>query len=206
MNELNVSPTAIPDVLLVEPRVFPDHRGFFLETYHQRKYDELGLPARFVQDNHSRSGAGILRGLHSQRTRPQGKLVRCVEGELFDVAVDLRRGSPTFKQWVGVVLSAENFKQLWIPEGFAHGFCVLSDHAQMEYKCTDFYDPDDELSVIWDDPDLGIDWPIEDPLLSAKDAAAPRLAAVMDWLPQWDPAHRSPGDESGRLPGDESPG
>lgn len=183
---LDITPTAIPEVLLIEPRVFRDDRGFFLETWHERKYREGGLDARFVQDNHSRSVRGTLRGLHSQRRKPQGKLVRCVEGELFDVAVDVRRGSPTFKRWVGEVLSAENFKQLWIPEGFAHGFCVLSDHAQMEYKCTDFYAPDDELSLIWDDPEIGIEWPVAAPRLSEKDAAAPRISEVMDLLPQWD--------------------
>ena len=183
---MKITPTAIPEVRVVEPRVFRDDRGFFLETFHERKYREAGLDARFVQDNHSRSVRGTLRGLHAQRLKPQGKLVRCVEGELFDVAVDIRRGSPTFKQWVGEVLSAENFKQLWIPEGFAHGFCVLSDHAQMEYKCTDFYAPDDELGLIWDDPEIAIEWPLDEPLLSEKDAAAPRISEVLDLLPRWD--------------------
>jgi dTDP-4-dehydrorhamnose 3,5-epimerase len=182
-NTLRITPTALPEVLLVEPRVFRDDRGFFLETYHERRYREAGLEARFVQDNHSRSVRGTLRGLHCQRLRPQGKLVRCVEGELFDVAVDLRRGSPTFKRWVGVLLSAESFRQLWIPEGFAHGFCVLSEHAQMEYKCTDFYAPDDELSLIWNDPEIGIEWPVEKPRLSDKDAGAPCLAEVLELLP-----------------------
>lgn len=184
---MKLAPTAIPDVLLIEPRVFADDRGFFLETYHERKYREGGLDARFVQDNHSRSVKGTLRGLHSQRLQPQGKLVRCIEGEIFDVAVDIRRGSPTFRNWVGEVLTADNFRQLWIPEGFVHGFCVLSDRAQVEYKCTDFYAPDDELSLIWNDPEIGIEWPIGDPILSSKDAAAPRLSEVMDLLPEWAP-------------------
>lgn len=180
-----IRPTALPEVLLVEPVVHRDERGFFLETYHQLKYQAGGLDASFVQDNHSRSAAGILRGLHAQRERPQGKLVRCVEGEIFDVAVDIRRGSPTFLRWVGERLTADNFHQLWIPEGFAHGFCVLSENAQVEYKCTDYYDPDDELGLAWDDPDVAIDWPVEDPRLSARDAAAPPSREILDQLPTW---------------------
>ena len=176
----------IPGVVLVEPTVFPDARGFFLETFHERKYREGGIAASFVQDNHSRSVRGTLRGLHSQRQHPQGKLVRVIEGEIFDVAVDVRRGSPTFARWVGVPLSAENFHQLYIPPGFVHGFCVLSEVAQVEYKCTDFYAPNDEQSVIWNDPDIGIEWPVADPVISAKDRVAPRLAEILQHLPGYD--------------------
>ncbi len=180
--------TALSGVILIEPDVHRDTRGFFLETYHQRKYAEGGIPGVFVQDNHSHSLKGALRGLHAQRTTPQGKLVRAVYGEMFDVAVDIRRGSPTFSRWVGFVLSGDNFRQLYIPPGFAHGFCVLSDRVDVEYKCTDFYDPKDELVVAWSDPDVAIDWPVRNPTLSPKDAAAPRLTAVMDHLPLFDEA------------------
>lgn len=172
---MKISPTELPDVLLVEPDVHRDARGFFFESWHAEKFAAAGLDARFVQDNHSRSQRGTLRGLHAQIARPQGKLVRASQGEIYDVAVDIRRGSPTFGQHVGVVLSAENFLQLWIPEGFAHGFCVLSEFADLQYRCTDFYDPTSELTVAWDDPALGIDWPIEDPLLSEKDRRGTRL-------------------------------
>ena len=168
--------TALPGVIRVEPTVHQDHRGFFLETYHREKYAGGGIDALFVQDNHSRSARGILRGLHAQGRRPQGKLVRAVEGAIFDVAVDIRRGSPTFARWVGVELTADNFHQLWVPPGFAHGFCVLSEAAQVEYKCTDLYVPEDELSIAWNDPEIGIEWPVAEPVLSPKDAAAPRLA------------------------------
>jgi dTDP-4-dehydrorhamnose 3,5-epimerase len=183
-------PTALPGVLIIEPDVHRDARGFFLETYHQRKYQEIGLPGPLVQDNHSHSVRGTLRGLHAQIERPQGKLVRAVQGEMFDVAVDIRRGSPTFGRWVGVVLSADNFRQLWIPPGFAHGFCVLSEQVDVEYKCSDFYNPGDELTVLWSDPEIGIEWPIREPILSAKDAAALPLARVMDRLPALDPVGR----------------
>lgn len=165
-------------MLLIEPKVHSDHRGFFLETYHQAKYRDGGVAVAFVQDNHSRSGRGILRGLHAQGRRPQGKLVRAVEGTIFDVAVDIRQGSPTFGRWTGAELSAESFRQLWVPVGFAHGFCVVSENAQVEYKCTDFYDREDEIAVRWDDPGIGIEWPIDDPVLSEKDAAAPTLAEL----------------------------
>ena len=165
--------------------MFRDRRGFFLETYHQRKYAEGGVAGVFVQDNHSRSVQGTLRGLHAQLRRPQGKLVRAVEGEMFDVAVDIRRGSPTFGRWVGFVLSGENFRQLWIPAGFAHGFCVLSERVHVEYKCSDYYDPGHEIGIAWNDPQVGIRWPIERPVLSAKDAAAPRLAEILDRLPAY---------------------
>lgn len=179
--------TEIEGVILVEPRVFRDDRGFFLETHHTERYRQGGISANFVQDNHSRSSRGILRGLHSQRLRPQGKLVRCVEGEIWDVAVDLRVGSPTFKRWVGAHLSAENFHQIYVPPGFGHGFCVLSDRAQVEYKCTDFYNQDDELGVAWNDPELDIQWPLTDPVLSEKDRHAPTLEAVKHLLPTYHP-------------------
>jgi len=176
-------PTALPGVILIQPDVYRDGRGFFLETYHERKYAEGGIPGPFVQDNHSHSARGTLRGLHAQRLRPQGKLVRAVEGEMFDVAVDIRRGSPTFSRWVGFTLSGENFHQLWIPPGFAHGFCALSERVHVEYKCTDFYDPEDEVAVAWNDPEIAIAWPVESPALSSRDARAPRLAAMLDVLP-----------------------
>ena len=175
--------TELPGVILVEPNVFRDDRGFFLETYHSEKYAEAGIPAEFVQDNHSRSSAGTLRGLHLQLKNPQGKLVRAVQGEIFDVAVDIRRGSPHFGRWVGRRLSADAFNQLWVPAGFAHGFCVLSESAEVEYKCTALYTPGDELSIIWNDPQIGIEWPVDDPLLSGKDADAPQLAEVTERLP-----------------------
>lgn len=170
--------TDISDVLIVEPDVYQDPRGFFLETYHTEKYRKHGIDAAFVQDNHSRSVAGTLRGLHLQRKRPQGKLVRAIEGEIYDVAVDVRPDSPTFGRWVGVTLTAENFRQCYIPPGFAHGFCVLSPFAQVEYKCTDLYDPADEIGVAWDDPALAITWPIAEPILSARDRAHRPLAEV----------------------------
>lgn len=166
-------PTAIPDVLIIEPQVFGDERGFFFESFNQKRFDELvGRPVRFVQDNHSRSKKNVLRGLHYQIQQPQGKLVRVCVGEVFDVAVDLRRSSPTFGNWIGVKLSAENKRQLWIPEGFAHGFVVLSDHAEFLYKTTDYWAPQHERTIAWNDPDLAIEWPIdEEPILAAKDAA-----------------------------------
>ncbi|MEW6611395.1 MAG: dTDP-4-dehydrorhamnose 3,5-epimerase [Pseudomonadota bacterium] len=175
---MKFTPTAIPDVILVQPDVFGDHRGFFMETWHARKFAEGGIDAAFVQDNHSRSAQGILRGLHYQVRQPQGKLVRVVAGEVFDVAVDLRRGSPTFGHWVGELLSADNKHQLWVPPGFAHGFYVTSDTAEVVYKCSDFYAPEHERSLRWDDPDLNIDWPLvngQPPVLSAKDAAGALL-------------------------------
>lgn len=170
--------TDLPGVVVVEPKVHRDHRGFFLETYHRQKYEAGGIEATFVQDNHSRSSHGILRGLHAQGRRPQGKLVRAVEGAVFDVAVDIRRGSPTFARWVGVELTADDFHQLWIPPGFAHGFCVLTESAQVEYKCTEIYAPEDEVAIAWNDPQIGIEWPIDEPVLSPKDAAAPRLNEI----------------------------
>jgi dTDP-4-dehydrorhamnose 3,5-epimerase len=171
--------TSLPGVLIIEPRVFRDERGFFLETYHAERYREAGLEATFVQDNHSRSMRGTLRGLHWQAERPQGKLVRVLVGEIYDVAVDIRPDSPTFGKWVGFTLSADNFRQAWIPPGFAHGFCVTSEVAEVEYKCTDFYDPPSERGLIWNDPEVGIAWPIQDPILSARDQKHPRLSALV---------------------------
>jgi dTDP-4-dehydrorhamnose 3,5-epimerase len=178
--------TALPGVVLVEPVVHRDSRGFFLETYNERRYREAGITATFVQDNHSRSAKGTVRGLHFQVRRMQGKLVRVVKGEMFDVAVDVRRGSPTFGRWVGAHLSDENFRQIYIPPGFAHGFCVLSDVGEVEYKCTELYEAADELVIAWNDPEIGIEWPASEPLLSAKDKAAPRLAEVLARLPAWE--------------------
>jgi dTDP-4-dehydrorhamnose 3,5-epimerase len=169
---LNIIKTAIPDVLIIEPKVHGDHRGFFMETWRQSMFDEIQPGINFVQDNHSRSSHGILRGLHYQLKHPQGKLVRVVAGEIFDVAVDMRKNSPTFGQWEGQVLSAENRRQLWVPPGFAHGFYVMSESAEMVYKCTGYYVPIDEYSLRWDDPDIAVNWPLaagEAPVLSDKD-------------------------------------
>ncbi len=182
--------TALPGVVVIEPDVFRDPRGFFVETYHAKKYGEGGIPETFVQDNHSRSERRTLRGLHAQLRHPQGKLVRVLHGEVFDVAVDIRRGSPTFLRWVGVTLSAENFRQCYLPPGFAHGFVVTSECAEFEYKCTDFYDRTDELRILWNDPAIGIEWPIGDPVLSEKDRAAPAIAAVMEQLPRYEEGAR----------------
>ena len=166
---------AIPDVVLIEPKVFGDDRGFFFESFNQARFEEaIGRPATFVQDNHSRSAKNVLRGLHYQIQQPQGKLVRVVQGEVFDVAVDLRKSSPTFGQWAGEVLSADNKRQLWVPEGFAHGFLTLSQTAEFLYKTTDYYHPQSERCIRWDDADLAIDWPLNDvgtPILAAKDSA-----------------------------------
>ena len=172
-----VIPTAIPEVLILEPKVFGDARGFFLESFNARDFAQAtGLNVDFVQDNHSKSAKGVLRGLHYQIQHAQGKLVRVVEGEVFDVAVDLRRSSPTFRRWVGERLSASNHRQLWVPPGFAHGFVVLSESAQFLYKTTDYWYPEHERSLLWNDPAIGIDWPIDvQPLLAAKDAAASLL-------------------------------
>ena len=171
---MQIITTPIPDVLVLEPRVFGDERGFFFESWNQREFARLGLPTHFVQDNHSKSARGILRGLHYQTQQVQGKLVRVVAGEVFDVAVDMRRGSPTLGRWAGALLSAENRRMMWIPPGFAHGFYVTAESAEFVYKCTDFYAPEHEVSLRWDDPAIGIDWPLIDgqpPVLSAKDAA-----------------------------------
>ena len=174
---MKIHRTDIPDVFLVEPRVFADCRGFFLESYNRRALSAAaGIDPEFVQDNHSRSGRGVLRGLHYQIGRPQEKLVRVTHGEIYDVAVDLRRGSPTYGRWVGVVLSADNKLQLWVPRGFGHGFYVVSAHAEVQYKTTEYYAPEHERTLAWDDPQLAIDWPLEGaPLLSAKDRDGARL-------------------------------
>ena len=174
---MNVIKTKLKDCVIIEPRVFGDERGFFLETFQADRYAELaGISLTFVQDNHSRSSKGVLRGLHFQKTKPQGKLVRVVRGEVYDVAVDIRLRSPTYGQWEAVILSEENKTQFWVPPGFAHGFVVLSETADFEYKCTDYYDPSDEGSLLWNDPDLKIPWPIDNPKLSEKDSNAPLLA------------------------------
>ena len=175
----------LPGIIVVEPDVFHDDRGFFLETYHEVKYATNGINTRFVQDNHSRSRRGTLRGLHAQRTRPQGKLVRALAGTIFDVVVDIRRGSPTYLKWLSVELSADNFRQIYIPVGYAHGICVLSDFAEIEYKCTDFYDPADELRILWNDPQIAIAWPIANPVLSLSDRNASSLAEQVGDLPAW---------------------
>ena len=170
---MNFIPLSIPGIIRIEPKVFGDERGFFMETYQARLFADAGIPTTFVQDNHSGSRQGILRGLHYQVRQPQGKLVRVVSGAVYDVSVDLRRGSPTFGQWVAETLSAENKRQLWVPMGFAHGFYVLSEWAEVVYKTTDFYAPEWERSLLWSDPDLGIDWPLVNqrpPSLSAKDS------------------------------------
>ena len=173
---MKVVKTKLQDCVIIEPEIFRDERGFFLETFQSIKYDDLaGITLPFVQDNYSRSSKGVLRGLHFQKTKPQGKLVRVVRGEVYDVAVDLRKNSNTFCQWDSVVLSEHNQKQLWVPPGFAHGFLVLSETADFDYKCTDFYDPSDEGAILWNDQNLDISWPIEKPILSFKDANAPSL-------------------------------
>ncbi len=182
---MKITPTTLPEVLLIEPDVHRDTRGFFLESYHARKYAEGGIPVTFVQDNHSCSVQGTLRGLHAQLTKPQGKLVRVIRGDIFDVAVDIRYGSPSFGRWVGVTLSSGNFLQVYIPPGFAHGFCVLSEVAEVEYKCTDFYEPSDQISIRWNDPAIGITWPIHEPILSDKDRQAPALEELVDRLPRY---------------------
>ena len=179
--------TDLPGVIVVELEVFRDSRGFFVESFHAEKFATGGIDATFVQDNHSRSRRGTLRGLHAQKDYPQGKLVRATRGVVFDVAVDVREGSPTFGRWVGYELSEENFRLLYIPVGFVHGFCVLSETADVEYKCTDFYRPGDELGGAWNDPEIGIDWPVEQPLLSENDAANPALAARRGRLPRYEP-------------------
>ena len=175
--------TDLPGVVIIEPRVFNDARGFFFESYNAERYAQAGLPA-FVQDNHSGSIPGTIRGLHYQFRRPQGKLVRVIRGLVWDVAVDIRRGSATFGRWVGVELSADNRRQLYIPPGFAHGFCVPKEPVEYEYKCTTYYAPDDERGVRWNDPALGISWPVRDPIMSDRDRAWPRLAEQPD-LPMY---------------------
>ena len=188
------APTELPEVIVVEPDVHRDDRGFFLETYHADKYRGGGIDGPFVQDNHSQSAAGTLRGLHLQVRRPQGKLIRVIQGEIFDVAVDVRRGSPTFGRWVGVTISDRNFKQCFVPSGFAHGFCVTSAEAQVEYKCTDIYDRASEIGIAWNDPALAIAWPIDQPLLSERDRRNPSLAQLLDRLPEWTSTAGGPSD------------
>ncbi|HNT35179.1 MAG TPA: dTDP-4-dehydrorhamnose 3,5-epimerase [bacterium] len=180
---MRITPVEIPGILVIEPDVFRDSRGLFLETYHQAKYFQSGIREPFVQDNRSRSLKNVIRGLHAQRQQTQGKLIHVIEGEIYDVAVDVRRGLPTFGKWFGIKLSQDNFKQVFIPPGFVHGFAVLSDFAQVEYKCTDFYRPEEEITIRWNDPDIGIDWQIKNPILSDKDRNAPLLNEVMDILP-----------------------
>lgn len=175
--------TELKGVILVEPDVFQDRRGYFLETYHGKKYAEAGISGPFVQDNFSRSVRGTLRGLHYQLQQAQGKLVMVVEGTVFDVGVDIRKGSPTFGKWFGIELSAENKRQLYIPPGFAHGFCVISDVASVLYKCTNLYEPEDERGIIWNDRTIGIRWPVQQPLLSPKDEAYKTLADMAGELP-----------------------
>ena len=180
---MKVTATKLPGVLILEPRVFRDDRGEFLETWQARRYAEAGLPETFVQDNLSHSTRGVLRGLHYQLRHPQGKLVQVIRGEVYDVAVDIRSGSPTFGQWVGVRLSDENHRQLYVPPGFAHGFCVTSETADFSYKCTDYYANGDEYGIAWNDPQLGIDWPASDYLVSDKDRDNPTLQQAQGQLP-----------------------
>jgi dTDP-4-dehydrorhamnose 3,5-epimerase len=176
---VKVTETDLPGVLVIEPRVFGDERGFFLETFQAERYrEQMGISLAFVQDNHSRSRRGVLRGLHVQKQRPQGKLVRAARGEIFDVVADIDPRSPTFRRWVGVTLSDTNHRQVWIPPGYAHGFLVVSETADFEYKCTDYYHPQSETGVIWNDPDLDIAWPIRNPTLSEKDQQLPTLTAL----------------------------
>ncbi|HTE18574.1 MAG TPA: dTDP-4-dehydrorhamnose 3,5-epimerase [Armatimonadota bacterium] len=182
--------TSLPGVRIIEPRVFSDSRGFFFESYHEARFAELGITGRFVQDNHSRSVRGTLRGLHYQVRHPQGKLCRVVQGEVLDVAVDIRQDSPHFGEWVSVLLSAENKRQIYVPEGFAHGFVVLSETAEFLYKCTEFYHPEDEAGIAWNDPRVGIEWGIDSPILSDKDSRNPTLERVpRDLLPRMTPAN-----------------
>ena len=185
---MRILPTELAGVLIIEPRVFDDERGFFLETYNAARYAEAGLPHQFVQDNHSRSVPGTLRGLHYQLKHPQGKLVRCVRGAVYDVAVDIRRGSPTFGKWVGAELSEQNKCQLYVPPGFAHGYCVPAVLSEIEYKCTEYYHPEDDRGVIWNDTVIGIAWPVSAPLLSPRDAALPALLAAEEQLPLYEAA------------------
>lgn len=182
-----VTETDIPGLLLIEPDVFRDPRGLFLETYHARRYEEAGIPGPFVQDNYSQSMRGTLRGLHYQEPHAQGKLVMVTEGAVYDVVVDIRKGSPSFGNWYGVELSAENRRQLYVPPGCAHGFCVTSDRASFLYKCTDYYAPSDEHGIIWNDPALAIPWPVATPILSAKDQAYKSLAEMEPLLPRYRP-------------------
>lgn len=189
---MNIITTSIEGILIIEPGVFPDKRGFFMETYNQKKYVQANIHTTFVQDNLSFSVRNTLRGLHFQIRHPQAKLVQVITGEIFDVAVDIRPGSETFGKWIGTRLSDQNRRQLFIPEGFAHGFCVLSETAHFLYKCSDFYVPDDEGGIAWSDPDIGIDWPVENPIISVKDSQYPMLSELNE-------EQRSPNDLIGRV-------
>ena len=175
---MNCIETGIPGLVIIEPNIYGDARGYFMETWHSDRYAKAGLPTRFVQSNVSRSSAGVIRGLHYQYPNPQGKLVQVLDGRIYDVAVDIRTDSPTFRQWIGVELSAENHRQLYVPEGFAHGFCVVGEAATISYMCTRVFSPKDDASIAWDDPDIGVKWPITPQSLSAKDRDAPRLSDV----------------------------
>jgi dTDP-4-dehydrorhamnose 3,5-epimerase len=185
---MNFIPTALTGVIVVEPEVFRDERGFFLETFSRAKYARGGIDCEFLQDNHSRSQRNTIRGLHAQRQHPQGKLVRVLIGSILDVVVDIKRDSPTYLKWISVELSADNFRQIYVPPGFAHGICITSDVADIEYKCTDYYDPSDELRIAWNDPAIGIRWPIENPILSDKDRQAVTLAEQQGFLPHYSEA------------------
>ena len=182
---MNVIETVIPDIMIIDPEIFEDSRGFFMETFHEQKFSDRGLPVRFAQDNHSYSVKGTLRGLHYQLKYPQGKLVRVVRGEVYDVAVDIRVGSPYFGRWVGEILSEQNRRQIYIPPGFAHGFCVLSDCADFLYKCTEIYEPQDDYGILWNDPDIGITWPELDYIISKKDQRHLCLEDLKSKLPQY---------------------
>jgi dTDP-4-dehydrorhamnose 3,5-epimerase len=184
---MKILPASLEGLLIIEPRIFSDPRGFFVETYQKQRYSDAGIDCTFVQDNLSHSSRGVLRGLHYQLRHAQAKLVQVLSGVVYDVVVDIRRGSPTFGQWLGLELSQENGRQLFVPEGFAHGFCVLSDSADFVYKCTDYYTSDDEMGIHWDDPELNIDWPLSDPLISDKDHGYPRLSeAPAEHLPLYE--------------------
>ena len=184
---MRFSETTLPGVILAEPDVHADSRGFFLETYQEERYRAGGIPGPFVQDNHSRSSKGTIRGLHAQQNRPQGKLIRVIEGAVFDVAVDIRRGSPHFGRFFSVEITSENFLQLYVPPGFAHGFCVTSEMCQLEYKCSRYYDPSDEIVISWNDPAIAIPWPTDHPLLSDRDRSAPTLEEASEKLPVYTP-------------------
>lgn len=185
---MNFIPTELPTVMVIEPDLFRDRRGFFLETFSRKKYARGGIDCEFLQDNQSRSARNTVRGLHAQRCHPQGKLVRAVAGSIIDVVVDIRRGSPYYLKWIAIELSADNFRQIYIPPGFAHGVCITSEFADIEYKCTDYYDPADELHIAWNDPSIGIRWPVQNPCLSEKDRNAGTIADQIALLPLYSEA------------------
>jgi dTDP-4-dehydrorhamnose 3,5-epimerase len=185
---MNFVRTSLTGVIIVEPDLFRDGRGFFLETFRRDKYARGGIDREFCQDNQSRSARNTIRGLHAQRQHPQGKLVRAVTGSIYDVVVDIRRGSPSYLKWIAVELSADNFRQIYVPPGFAHGICITSEFADIEYKCTDYYDPADELRIAWNDPSIGIPWPVENPILSEKDRRAGTIADEIALLPAYSEA------------------